>query len=57
MKQTPGYSTTLGGVKTEPQPNAVSVRAVSEIGIHQVPSSRVLYELPMNTDHKENTNE
>jgi len=44
MKQTPGYSTTLGGVKTEPQPNAVSVRAVSEIGVHQVPSSQVLYQ-------------
>lgn len=55
MKQTPGYSTTLGGVKTEPASNNVNVAAVSEIGIHQVRGQSLpLYEgrgleAPMNS--------
>lgn len=35
MKQGTGNSSMRGG-KTDPEPNAVSVAAVSEIGVHQV---------------------
>lgn len=35
MKQGSGNSS-MGGRKTDPQPNAVSPAAVSEIGVHQV---------------------
>ena len=44
MKQGQAQTSIVGSTKTDPQPNAVSVRAVSEIGIHQVPSSQVLYQ-------------
>ena len=41
-----GRATTsfVGSTKVEPKAHAVSVKAVSELGIHQVPSTTVLYE-------------
>ena len=44
MKQGQAQTSIVGSTKIEPRSQAVNVRTVSEIGIHQVPSSQVLYE-------------
>lgn len=44
MKQGQATTSIVGSTKVEPRSHAVNVETVSEIGIHQVPSSKVLYE-------------
>lgn len=41
MKQGRASSSVLGSQKVEPKPHAINVGAVSELGIHQVHTSRM----------------
>lgn len=43
MKQGRASTSIIGSTKVEPKSNAVSVEAVSEMGIHQVGNSMPLY--------------
>lgn len=43
MRQGQATTSIVGSTKVEPRSNAVSIVAVSEMGIHEVPASTVLY--------------